>query len=52
MSLLAGLGGGGGAQVALPKENRSRAYRGLLGPGLLYLVVFFVVLFVNRLWLN
>ena len=43
MSLLAGLGGGGGAQVALPKENRSRAYRGLLGPGLLYLVVFFVV---------
>ena len=43
MSLLAGLGGGGGAQVELPKENRSRAYRGLLAPGLLYLVVFFVV---------
>lgn len=43
MTILSGLGGAAPAQVELPRENRSRAYRGLLAPGLLYLVVFFVV---------
>lgn len=43
MTLLAGLGGGAPTQVEPPRENRSRAYRGLLAPGLVYLVLFFVV---------
>ena len=43
MSLIAGLGGGAPTQVAPPRENRSRAYRPLLAPGLVYLVLFFVV---------
>ena len=34
MTLLAGLGGAGPTQVEPPRENRSRAYRGLLAPGL------------------
>lgn len=42
MSLLAGLGGGAEAQVPA-KRARSGGHWGLLGPGLVYLVVFFVV---------
>ncbi len=43
MTILTGLGGATPAQVEAPRENRSKAYRALLAPGLLYLVVFFVV---------
>ena len=43
MTILTGLGGATPTQVEAPRENRSRAYRALLAPGLLYLVVFFVV---------
>ena len=44
MSLLTGLGAAAAPTLtALPRENRSRAYRGLLLPGLVYLAVFFVV---------
>jgi spermidine/putrescine transport system permease protein len=44
MTILSGLGGGTGpTTVELPRENRSRAYRGLLAPGVVYLLLFFVV---------
>jgi spermidine/putrescine transport system permease protein len=42
VSLLAGLGAGGGGPAPAPK-SRSGGHRGLLAPGLLYLVVFFIV---------
>ncbi len=43
MTILTGLGGATPTQVEAPRQNRSKAYRALLAPGLLYLVVFFVV---------
>ena len=43
MTILSGLGGAAPVHVDLPRENRSRAYRWLLSPGLLYLGVMFIV---------
>ena len=43
MTILTGLGGAAPVHVDLPRENRSRAYRWLLSPGLLYLGVMFIV---------
>lgn len=43
MTILTGLGGSAPTQVEAPRENKSKGYRPLLAPGLLYLVVFFVV---------
>ena len=43
MTILTGLGGAAPVHVDLPRENRSRAYRWLLTPGLIYLGLLFVV---------
>jgi len=43
VTILSGLGGAAPVHVDLPRENRSRAYRWLLSPGLLYLGVMFIV---------
>ena len=43
MTILSGLGGAAPVHVDLPRENRSRAYRWLLTPGLIYLGLLFVV---------
>jgi len=43
VTILTGLGGAAPVHVDLPRENRSRAYRWLLTPGLIYLGLLFVV---------